>query len=78
MLVAMESIEEIQPEIKRLQHEFEDIFVMPIGCPQMRQIDHIIQLKKGTDPINVRPYRYPHAQKKRDQKIGERDAGFRY
>ena len=78
MLVATESMEEIQPEIEQLQNEFEDVFVMPNRLPPMRQIDHKIQLKEGTNPINVRPYRYPHAQKNEIENTGERDVGFGY
>ncbi|KAA0054256.1 putative retroelement pol polyprotein [Cucumis melo var. makuwa] len=33
------------------------------------KVDHHIQLKEGTDPINVRLYRYPHAQKNEIKKL---------
>lgn len=36
---------------------------MPNELPPMCQIDYQIQLKEWIDPMMVRPYRYPHAQK---------------
>ncbi|XP_068649112.1 uncharacterized protein [Aristolochia californica] len=42
---------------------FVDLFNDPTGLPPVRHCDHRINLKLGTDPIVVRPYRYPHIQK---------------
>ena len=64
-----ESMEELRPEFEQLQLEFENVFNMPAELSPMRQVDHRIQLKEGTDPINVRPYRYPHAQKNEIEKL---------
>lgn len=33
------------------------------GLLPVHQIEHRIQLKEGTYPINVRTYRYPHTKK---------------
>jgi hypothetical protein len=44
--------------------EFSDVFMEPFSLPPSRQIDHSIPLKEGTAPVNVRPYRYAHYQKK--------------
>lgn len=41
------------------------------------EIDHRIQLKEGIGPIDVRPYGYPHLQKKWNRKDGTRDVGGR-
>ncbi|KAA0057859.1 pleiotropic drug resistance protein 1-like [Cucumis melo var. makuwa] len=68
-LVVTDSVEDYQPEFEQLQQEFDDIFEMPDDLPPMRQINHRIQLKEGTDPINVRPYRYPHAQKNEIERL---------
>lgn len=38
---------------------------MPTELPPIRDIEHHITLKEGTDPINVRPYRYAHFQKEK-------------
>ena len=56
----------IANQTKQLQGvltEFVTIFHEPKGLPPPRGIDHRIPIKAGTDPINVRPYRYPHLQK---------------
>ena len=43
--------------------EFEDIYQEPKQFPPEREIDHHINLKKGIEPINVRPYKYAYFQK---------------
>ncbi|TYK05775.1 putative retroelement pol polyprotein [Cucumis melo var. makuwa] len=68
-LIIKESVEELRPKFEQLELQFIDIFNMPAKLPPMRQVDHRIQLKEGTDPINVRPYRYPHAQKNEIEKL---------
>jgi hypothetical protein len=40
----------------------------PSSLPSSRQIDHNILLKEGTAPVNVRPCRYAHYQKKEIEK----------
>lgn len=50
-------------EIRRLLVRFEAVFQTPTSLPPRRAIEHHIALKEGSDPINVRPYRYAHFQK---------------
>ncbi|KAL0551677.1 hypothetical protein IC582_010766 [Cucumis melo] len=57
-------MEDFQLKFEQLQQEFSDIFDMPDELPL-----HRIQLKEGTDPINMRPYRYPHAQKNEIERL---------
>ena len=40
------------------------VFQPPVGLPPHRLNDHRIYLEHNTKAINVRPYRYPHYQKK--------------
>ncbi|PRQ60730.1 putative nucleotidyltransferase, Ribonuclease H [Rosa chinensis] len=51
------------PPIQALLDSFPDIFSQPVSLPPARPIDHRITLIPNTNPINVRPYRYPHSQK---------------
>ena len=46
-----------------------NVFEWPKRLPPRRSIEHHIHLKKGTDPINVRPYRYAYHQKKKMEKL---------
>ncbi|GJV34235.1 hypothetical protein Tco_1394635 [Tanacetum coccineum] len=39
------------------------------GLPPQRDHEHAIVLKSGTEPINVRPYRYPQLQKDEIEKL---------
>lgn len=50
-------------DLEGLLTEFEDIFQEPKELPPARSHDHCIPLKSGSEPTNVRPYRYPHFQK---------------
>lgn len=43
--------------------EFGELFDKPSGLPPQRSCDHKIRLLQGTDPVAVRPYRYPHLLK---------------
>ncbi|KAL4016933.1 hypothetical protein IC575_024604 [Cucumis melo] len=47
----------------------DNIFEWPDKFPPRRDIEHHIHLKKGTDPINVRPYRYGYHQKEEMEKL---------
>ena len=53
----------IQPEMQQLLQEFDDIYQEPKQLPPQREIDHHINLKEGSEPINVRPYKYAYFQK---------------
>ena len=52
-----------QSEIEKIHDEFEDVFAVPSELPLLRNRELAINLLTCTCPINVRPYRYPHAQK---------------
>ncbi|XP_061999331.1 uncharacterized protein LOC133716671 [Rosa rugosa] len=49
--------------IQSLLDHFHDLFTPCLGLPPQRPIDHKITLLEGTNPINVRPYRYAHSHK---------------
>lgn len=65
-ICATEESQEPKPlndDMRVLIHEFDEIFKTPNSLPPMRAIEHHINLKVGSDPINVRPYRYAYFQK---------------
>lgn len=57
------SMDSKQGDLEKILAEFDDIFQEPTDLPLMRSCDHRICLLPGTDPVVVRPYRYPHFQK---------------
>ncbi|GJT50738.1 transposon ty3-I gag-pol polyprotein [Tanacetum coccineum] len=50
-------------ELQALLDEYVDVFEEPKTLPPHRSFDHQILLKKGDVNVNIRPYRYPPAQK---------------
>nr|GEV51946.1 retrotransposable element Tf2 [Tanacetum cinerariifolium] len=62
-MVSANLTEGIPTLIARLLTHFHDVFAIPTSLPPMREYDHKIVLKKGTEPIFSRPYRHPPAQK---------------
>ncbi|XP_010260188.1 PREDICTED: uncharacterized protein K02A2.6-like [Nelumbo nucifera] len=50
-------------DVERLLTDYSAVFQEPKGLPPPRAYDHRIPLIVGSDPVVVRPYRYPHRQK---------------
>jgi len=51
---------EVEELIQKHKKVFEDL---PMELPPERRIEHIIEIKPGSSPIKVKPYRYPHHHK---------------
>ena len=49
--------------------EFSKVVAVPIGLPPIRDYEHSITLKEGSQPVCERPYRYPYFQKSEIEKI---------
>ena len=61
----------VEESVAAVLKSFEDVFEWPETLPPRRVIEHQIHLKKGTDPVNVRPYRYAYHQKAEMEKLVE-------
>ncbi|GJW61762.1 ty3-gypsy retrotransposon protein [Tanacetum coccineum] len=59
----------IHPEIDALLDRYQELFAEPTSLPPHRVIDHRIHLFPDTKPVNVCPYRYPHYQKAKMEKL---------
>nr|GEU44266.1 UDP-glycosyltransferase 71E1 [Tanacetum cinerariifolium] len=62
-MVSANLTEGIPTSIASLLTHFHDVFAIPTSLPPMREYDHNIVLKNGTEPIFSRPYRHPPTQK---------------
>jgi hypothetical protein len=51
------------PAIQTLLDQFAALFQEPNTLPPSRKTDHQIPITHDSDPINIRPYRYPQFQK---------------
>ena len=49
--------------MQTLIEDFAAIFEEPQQLPPVREVNHCISLKEGTEPTNVHPYRYAYFQK---------------
>lgn len=57
------------PAIKETVGQFTSVFQSPEGLPPNRGHEHAILLKQGSNPVRVRPYRYPQSQKKEIERL---------
>ncbi|GJW93030.1 ty3-gypsy retrotransposon protein [Tanacetum coccineum] len=58
-----------QPELDQLLAPYDSLFQIPTCLPPSRVVDHRIHLLPNTKSVNVRPYRYPHYQKGKMEKL---------
>lgn len=54
----------MDPALVTLLNRFGSVFEPPHGLPPNREQDHQIHLLPETLSVNVKPYRYPHFQKR--------------
>ena len=54
---------------------YSDLFKDPEGLPSARGYDYVIPLKEGSQPVNLRPYRYSGLQKDVLEKMVEEMLG---
>ncbi|KAE8690574.1 hypothetical protein F3Y22_tig00110894pilonHSYRG00006 [Hibiscus syriacus] len=59
--------------LQELLAEFKEVFEEPKGMPPRRKHDHAIVLKQRTQPVNLRPYRFPYHHKTEVEKIKDED-----
>ena len=53
----------ISPDLQKVLDKYSKVFDTPKGLRPTRDHDHVINLILGSVPPNIRPYRYPYAQK---------------
>jgi len=53
----------ISPYLQNVLDNHSKVFETPIGLPPIRDHDHAIHLIPGIVPPNIKPYRYPYAQR---------------
>ena len=58
----------VPPPLQDMLEEYGDIFAEPEGLPPSRGREHVIVLKNDADPVSVRPFRYPQAQREEIEK----------
>jgi hypothetical protein len=59
----------IEPELAILLHTYKELFQSPTTLPPIRSHNHSIPLLEGSNPVKVKPYRYPHSQKTQIEKM---------
>lgn len=63
MIVNWQKKGDPQGLLKEVLEEYIKVFEVPQGLPPPRGHEHSIVLKEGSNPMSVRPYRYPQFQK---------------
>ena len=67
----LELPDDMEPELALLLHTYSSVFSTPSSLPPPRSHVHHIPLLTGSNPVKVKPYRYPHSQKEEIEKLVE-------
>jgi len=63
-MLSAKVISKVSPKVQELIQKHEKVFQdLPMKMPPNKEIKHTIEIKAGSDPVNIKPYRYPHHQK---------------
>ena len=59
----------MKPELALLLHTYNVAFDTLSSLPPQRSHDYFIPLLSGSQPVKVKPYRYPHSQKEEIERL---------
>lgn len=59
----------IPNNLQPLIHSYQHVFIMPTDLPLTRGKEHNILLKKGSNTVSIRPYRYSQVQNDEIEKL---------
>jgi len=59
----------VELELALLLHTYNKVFSTPRGLPPNMSHVYSIPLLVGSNPVKVKPYRYPHNQKEEIEKL---------
>jgi len=65
----LELPDDMESELAVLLHNYSSVFSNPSGLPPPRSHNHHIPLLKGSPPVKVKPYKYPHIHKEEIEKL---------
>ena len=63
--------ESIPESVAPVLEKYKQVFDMPSGLPPVRGHEHAIKMKADSNPVGVRPYRYPQHQKDEIERLIE-------
>ncbi|XP_019460067.1 PREDICTED: uncharacterized protein LOC109359827 [Lupinus angustifolius] len=61
--------ETLHPDLALLLHNYKEVFDTPTTLPPSISHDHSIPLLQGSNPVKVKPYRYPHSHKEEIERL---------
>ena len=64
-----ELLDDMEPKLALLLRNYASVFDTPTSLLPHRTQDHYIPLIKGSGPVKVMPYHYPHSQKEEIEKL---------
>jgi hypothetical protein len=69
-ILAAEMVKSQHPDIQALIQTYDKVFQdLSIKLPPERNIEHIIEVKPDSAPINIKPYRYSHHHKTKIERL---------
>ncbi|XP_057252042.1 uncharacterized protein LOC130592021 [Beta vulgaris subsp. vulgaris] len=64
-----ESLGKAPAFLRQVMEQYQGVFREPTGLPPQRGHEHQITLRQGSNPVGVRPYRYPQYQKEEIERL---------
>jgi hypothetical protein len=69
-ILATKLVQPQHPEVQALIQRYGKVFqVLPMKLPPKRKIEHIIEVKLDSTPVDIKPHQYPHHHKTKIERL---------